>query len=312
MSYKCTFSVFTATFNRAYCLHRPYEALKAQTYKDFEWVIIDDGSTDNTKELVETWKKEADFSIIYVVQPKGGKHFAFNTAHDYMQGKYFISIDSDDSAKSIWLEKVKGYWDKFTAEDYKKVGGIMYGAENQHGVPIGDKFPDDGIDVDYIAYSLKNKVVGDKGYTYQMEVFKKYPFPTEVKNVYVPEGYFFHELGEHWKIRIYNDILIVPYIEDRADHTTNELTKPKNYAGNWYGHLSFLKFSNRLFWIIPYTHLANATFYSKLSFLLHYSIKKQYKAIGNFWGRFFWMLTLPLGYILAKKTRNIKENGSKQ
>jgi glycosyltransferase involved in cell wall biosynthesis len=303
MSAKCTFSVFTATFNRAYCLHRPYEGLKAQTFKDFEWVIIDDGSTDNTKELVETWQKEADFRIIYVVQPKAGKHFAFNKAHDYMQGKYFISVDSDDTVKPIWLERVKYWWDNFTEEDFKKIAGIMYGAENQYGKPIGDKFPDDGIDVDYIAYTLKNKVVGDKGYTYQMGLFKKYPFPEDVRNVYVPEAYFFHELGQNWKIRIYNEILIVPYIEDRADHTTHELRKPANYAGNWYGHLAFLKFSNRLFWSIPYTHLANATFYSKLSFLLNYSLKKQYNEIGNFWGRFLWVITCPLGFILSKTTK---------
>lgn len=304
MSYQYTFSVFTPTYNRAYCLHRAWEGLKSQTYRDFEWVIIDDGSADNTKELVNAWKKEADFPVTYVWQPNQGKHIAFNTASPLFKGKLYVGLDSDDTVKPHWLERCKFHWDKFTEDDKRKVAGMIYLAENQYGKLIGDKFPDDNMDVDFYAYTIKHKIVGDKGFFIQMDIFKSFPFPSDVKNVYLPEGYFFHALSQKWKLRTCNEILIVPFIEDRTDHTTLELRKPKNYAGNCYGHLAFLKFGTRLFWVKPYTFLANAVFYSKLSFLLKYSLKKQYTDIGNFWGRFFWITTFPLGYILAKREKN--------
>lgn len=306
MSYKYTFSVFTATYNRAYCLHRPYEGLKSQTFKDFEWIIIDDGSTDDTRQLVEKWQAEAPFPIRYVVQPHAGKHFAFNTAAPLLEGELFTQVDSDDTVKPNWLERFKFHWDSFTPEQRTYVSGVFCLAETQHGKQIGESFPDDGIITDFVKYTLQKKVTGDKGFFWQSKVFQMYPFPTEVKNVYVPEGWFWHQMCREWKSKLINEILIVPYVEDRPDHTTLLLRKPQNYAGNRYGQLSFLRFSPKLFWVRPYTYLANAVYYSKLSFLCKYSLKKQFNDIVNPWGKMFWLFTFPLGYILAKRTE--KEN----
>ncbi len=303
MSYAYTFSIFTPTFNRAYCLHRAYEGLKSQTFQDFEWIIIDDGSTDGTKELVEKWKAEATFPITYVWQPNQGKHIAYNTALPLLKGELFTSVDSDDSVKPNWLERFKFHWDSFSSEERKYIAGAMCMAENQNGEVIGDVFPGDQIIVNFAKYLLTHKIVGDKGGFVQAKIFQAYPFPNDVKNVYVPEGYFIHAMSQHWDVKLTNEILIVPYTDDRADHFTHELKKPKNYAGNRYGHLAFLKFSPQLIFAKPYTFLANAVYYSKLSFLLNHSLKKQAADIGNFGGKLIWLATMPLGYILAKTTK---------
>ena len=306
MSHQFAFSVFTATFNRSYCLHRAYQGLKTQTFRDFEWIIIDDGSNDNTKELVDQWKKEADFPITYIWQPNQGKHIAYNTAAPLLKGELFTSVDSDDSVKPCWLERFKFHWEGFSAKEKIGIAGVMCMAEDQNGQIIGDKFSKDGVIVDFAKYLLTHKIVGDKGGFVQTKIFQAYPFPADVKNVYVPEGYFIHAMSRQWKVKLTNEILIVPYTDDRSDHFTHELKKPKNYAGNRCGHLAFLTFSPRLILVRPYTYLANIVFYSKLSFLLHYSLKKQFSDIRNGWGKLFWLGTFPLGYILAKTEKNIQ------
>lgn len=304
MIHSYTFSIFTPTYNRAYCLHRAYEGLLAQTYKDFEWIIIDDGSSDNTREIVEKWKGDAPFPITYLWQENQGKHIAYNTVAPLLRGELFTSVDSDDSVKSNWLERFKFHWDSFSETERKSIAGVMCLAENQNGEMIGDIFPKDGIYVDFAKYMLTNKIAGDKGGFMQAKILKSYPFPSEVKNVYVPEGYFIHAMSQFWKMKLVNEILIVPYTDDRADHFTHELKKSKNYKGNRYGHLAFLKFSTRLFWAVPYTFLANAVYYSKLSFKLNYSLKSQAKDIENIWGKLFWIIALPIGFILAKTSKD--------
>src|SRR5664279_2579110 len=91
------FTLFTATFNRKILLSRAYESVKKQTLRDFEWVIIDDGSTDGTGEMVKQWQAEADFPLIYKWQPNGGKHTAFNALSKIARGEFIVSLDSDDA-----------------------------------------------------------------------------------------------------------------------------------------------------------------------------------------------------------------------
>jgi glycosyltransferase involved in cell wall biosynthesis len=100
-----TFTVFTATYNRAHTLHRVYESLKEQTYRQFEWLIVDDGSTDTTRTLVETWQQEANFLISYYYQENQGKHVAINRGVQEARGEYFLIIDSDDTCVPQTLER---------------------------------------------------------------------------------------------------------------------------------------------------------------------------------------------------------------
>lgn len=67
-TFKYVFTIFTPTYNRGYTIHKVYECLKRQTFKNFEWLVVDDGSTDNTKELVDAWQKESPFAIRYIWQ----------------------------------------------------------------------------------------------------------------------------------------------------------------------------------------------------------------------------------------------------
>lgn len=108
-SYKYTFTVFTPTYNRWHTLHRVYYSLSSQTFKDFEWLIVDDGSTDDTKNLVQNWQKKSKFTIRYYYQPNLGKTAALNRGVKLALGKLFLILDSDDGCIPKALEKFKYY-----------------------------------------------------------------------------------------------------------------------------------------------------------------------------------------------------------
>lgn len=103
---KHTLTIFTPSYNRAYTLHKCYESLKKQSSKDFLWLIIDDGSTDNTKELVDSWIDENIIEIKYHYQNNQGMHGAHNTAYELMDTELNVCIDSDDYMPDDAVEKI--------------------------------------------------------------------------------------------------------------------------------------------------------------------------------------------------------------
>jgi len=107
------YTVFTPTFNRAHTLHRVFDSLVAQTYRDFEWIVIDDGSTDDTQSLIKLWQQQADFPIHYHYQVNSGKHIAYNYAVKLAHGELFLVIDSDDGFVVNALESMLYWWKIF-------------------------------------------------------------------------------------------------------------------------------------------------------------------------------------------------------
>ena len=117
MSGQKLITIFTATYNRAHTLHRAFESLRAQTFRDFEWLVVDDGSIDGTNELVAGWMETADFPIRYLRQNHSGKHFAHNLALSEARGLLFTVLDSDDALPSDALGKLKQCWISFPESD---------------------------------------------------------------------------------------------------------------------------------------------------------------------------------------------------
>lgn len=103
-------TIFTPTYNRAYTLPKLFESLQAQTSNNFEWLIVDDGSSDDTRELVEHFITKADFKITYIYQENQGKHVAINTALDKASNLYFFTVDSDDYLINNALELIFKNW----------------------------------------------------------------------------------------------------------------------------------------------------------------------------------------------------------
>ena len=113
-----TLTVFTPTYNRADLLTRCYESMKRQTNQTFIWMIIDDGSSDNTRELVNKWlQEEHDFLLEYYYKKNGGLHTAYNEAIAHIETPLCVCIDSDDFMPDNAVEVILDFWDKYGSDD---------------------------------------------------------------------------------------------------------------------------------------------------------------------------------------------------
>lgn len=219
-----TITVFTPAYNRAYTLHLCYESMLRQTNKDFEWLIIDDGSSDETKELVESWiEKDNGFKIRYIYKENGGMHTAHNVAYENIYTELNMCIDSDDYLTDDAIEKILDFWSKNKDE---KFGGIIALDMFQNGTIIGKELPNQKSIAynDYYEYGGK----GDKKVIYRTEVIKKYPpYPEYKGEKFVGLSYKYLLADQEYPLLILNEpICVVEYLEDGS--TKNILKQFKN------------------------------------------------------------------------------------
>ena len=137
-----TFTIFIPTYNRAYTLGRALQSISEQSFKDFEVLIIDDGSSDNTHELVEGWKKREIFPIRYHWQRNQGKHVAHNNAVKRARGYFFVLLDSDDMLHPRALERLKYHWDSIPDNKKEQFAGVEGLCIYSDGRVKVDRFPD--------------------------------------------------------------------------------------------------------------------------------------------------------------------------
>ena len=164
-------TVFTPAFNRSHTLSRTYESLLRQTCKYFIWLIVDDGSTDGTKELVESWIREGNLEIKYVYQDNQGMHGAHNTAYRNIDTELNVCIDSDDYMPDDAVEKIIRCWTEKGAEKYAGIVGLDY---DINGRLIGTDFPE-GMTETTLSGFYESGGKGDKKLVYRTDVISKYP-----------------------------------------------------------------------------------------------------------------------------------------
>jgi glycosyltransferase involved in cell wall biosynthesis len=208
-----TITVFTPTYNRAYTLHKCYESLKIQSCKDFEWLIVDDGSTDNTKSLVEKWISENIVPIRYYYQENQGMHGAHNTAYELIETELNVCIDSDDYMEQDAIRKIISFWNMFGNEKYAGLVGLDASPE---GNLIGTKMPEGITKATLSNLYGKYKVKGDKKLVYRTELTRKAPpYPIFPGEKYCPLSYKYILIDQEYPLLIMNEILChVEYLAD--------------------------------------------------------------------------------------------------
>lgn len=219
-----TLTVFTPTYNRAYCLHQCYESLKRQTCKDFEWLIIDDGSTDHTKQLVERWRAESAVPITYVYQDNQGMHGAHNTAYETIRTELNVCIDSDDYMPRDAVENIVCFWKKHGS---RRVSGLVGLDAFPDGSIIGTKLPEDRTTSTLFDLYHKHGVKGDKKLVYRTELTRSYPYPLFDGERYVGLAYKYYKLDEQYELLLMNKVLCcVEYLPDGS--SLNMLSQYRN------------------------------------------------------------------------------------
>lgn len=197
------FTVFTPTYNRAHTLPGVYESLKRQTFRDFEWLIIDDGSTDNTKNLVEKWKKENLLPIRYYWQNNAHKKTAFNSGVSKAYGKLFLTLDSDDEALPDALEIFNRIWHNIPNNEREKFSAVTALCIDHSGHVVGDRFPSEIFDSNSLEIHFRYNIKGEKWGFQRTDVLREFPFPINVCGL-VPESVVWFRIARKYKTRYIN------------------------------------------------------------------------------------------------------------
>lgn len=225
-------TVFTPTYNRAYCLKRLYKSLLVQSNKNFEWLIVDDGSNDGTQMLIEGISAECrDFPIIYHKTLNYGKHHAINEAVRLAKGEYFFIVDSDDYLTMDAIEKI--YEMVASLKGQNGFAGVCGLKGNPDGVALGHSFEGEYLDCTYL--NCKNyDIWGDKAEVYRTEILKRYPFPVFEGEKFIPESIVWDRIAKDgYKLRYFNAVIyICEYLEDglSANLASNNAKCPKGSA----------------------------------------------------------------------------------
>jgi len=206
-------TVFTPTFNRGYLMNKLFYSLNSQTNKHFEWLIVDDGSIDQTGELVETFKEQADFEIRYFYQQNGGKHRAINHGLDLARGELFFIVDSDDSLTDDAIEKIFNNYSGIAFDN--SFAGIAFNKGFSKKRIVGETFEGTYIDCDNL-HRGKHNILGDKAEVYRTDILKSIKFPVVDGENFMSEVVLWNEVARRgYKLRWFNDIIyFCDYLED--------------------------------------------------------------------------------------------------
>jgi len=280
-------TVFTPTYNRAYLLPNLYESLCKQQNKNFVWLIIDDGSSDDTKMIVDKWRINNVIEIEYYFKENGGMHSAHNVAYDMIETELNICIDSDDYLTDNAIDIIINHWNQNKNDKYAGILGLdIY----KNGQVVSNKsFPTDLISGKY--YELKGKygLVGDIKFVYRTEVIKKYPkYPEFDGERFTPLGYKYLLIDQDYEMLFLNEPLCV--IEYMADGSTKNIRK--QYFNNPQGFLYERKVRMKYSFTLK-ERFTNAIHYVSTSLILR---KKNF--ISESSNKFLTILAIPFGIAL--------------
>jgi len=290
-------TVFTSTYNRRHTLERVYNSLCSQTVKNFEWVVIDDGSSDGTEALIENLKSVAPFDIVYVWKENGGKHTSYNLLPEVAKSDLFFSLDSDDAITTNCLQVLIDKYHEAQFTYGKSYAGVMCLARDEHGQIMGDLFTDDDHGKDVVRVLLNHKKLGDKGCLCTIDLLREFPFPAEVTRVYVPESIHIHAYSKKYKMLYVNQDLLLGWKSEGGDHLTDVMQKKSNLPGAIYGLLAWPSYSMRYFFVRPKLYIAVVTKYVAVANALGWPIRKQFAMIQSIPGKLLCFICYPIGLL---------------
>ena len=206
-------TVFTPAYNRGYIIHRLYESLCRQTYRDFEWLIVDDGSTDDIGSIVEKFVYESKISIRYIHQENGGKHRAINRGVREALGELFFIVDSDDHLVDNALERIVFHYGNVKSDSsFCGVCGLRC---FPNGEKIGGESDWKILDCSCLEFRYRYKIKGDMAEFFRTSVIREFPFPEIPGERFCTESLVWNRMAQKYKMRyFYEKIYICEYLPD--------------------------------------------------------------------------------------------------
>lgn len=219
-------TILTPTYNRASLLPRLFDSLLRQTNKDFEWIVVDDGSTDDTREVVANLKEKCGgaFPMGYVYKANGGKHMAINIGAERARGELLFIADSDDLLTDDALETVANSWHDISDDkSFAGIAGLDIAMDTRE--VIGSGLPQEHIDCNAIDIRYRHHVTGDMKEVFRTEVLREFPFPEFAGERFCPEQLVWFRMAWRYRLRYINKPI---YIADyQPDGITAGITRAR-------------------------------------------------------------------------------------
>lgn len=295
--YKYEISICTPTYNRGEKIKKLFESLQRQQNKRFEWVIVDDGSKDDTTEAVEKFKKVSDFPIKYIKKLNGGKHTALNEALGYIEGKYTLIVDSDDTMSDNAINKLIPYLKNIDSDE--EVCGICSWRLKDNGELFCSRFPQNEMKESFLDLNYKLNLSGEYTLTIKTNIMKKYKFPEYDNIKFITESVVWHDISGKYKFLCINEPTVIgDYLEDGLTNSiwkNKELLKGLAYSNlyiinnNIYNKKEYFKL-----WIKSYIDLIRFSLLSDVNYYNHINKSKD---------RLIYTTVYPLGYMLYLKSK---------
>ncbi|MCB1209692.1 MAG: glycosyltransferase family 2 protein [Verrucomicrobiales bacterium] len=293
-----TFTVYTPTFNRAHTLHRAYESLKQQTFRDFEWLIVDDGSTDETATLIKTWQQENLVPIRYFPRPHRGAHVAHNVGVNQSKGELLIKLDSDDACVPETLATLHRAWTGIPQEKRGGFAGVTVLCKDEKGLLVGNRFPHNPLDCSSQELEYKYRVKGEKWGCVRTDILRTVPFPEDVPGNFIPESFIWSQIGRKYLTRHVNEVLRI-YWTDAPSLVHGRPNPFTNAAGHRLMFLAIL--NNEISWFAsaPLRLFRAAAQFARFGWLSGMKLSAQNEALSGWKQRLLWLAALPAAQIMV-------------
>lgn len=296
------FTVFTPTYNRAHTLYRAFDSLRAQTFRDFEWLVVDDGSTDNTAEVVGEWTKSSHFPIRYLRQPHLGRHIAHNVAIREGRGQMWTSVDSDDALVPHALERIRLLWAEIPEPERSNFLSVAGLCRDQHGRIVSRPFPTSPFDIDVREYLfVHRRFGGEKWGASPMDAVRRFPFPEIAETNFIPEGVHGLQMARACRmIRFVNEVFRIYYVNDNETGVT--LTSRREIAkgapGRVYYYLWLLNHEIEYFQQAPAPFIKAAAMLPVVARYAGQPLREVWRELKNWHARLLVATAMPLSLLL--------------
>lgn len=225
-----TLTVFTPTYNRGYKIKDLYDSLVAQTCDDFTWLVVDDGSTDDTRSLIEGWRAEGKVDIEYIWQENGGKARAHNTGVDRCESELFFTVDSDDTVVPDAVESVLVAWEGHRGDE--RLAGVIAMRGRDADTPIVDRLPTGLERTTLWDLWYHRDCKGDPALIYRTDVLRRFPFEVEPGEKFMAETFVYFQIDQAYELVVLPRVLwITRYLPDGYTRNVRKVTRenPRGY-----------------------------------------------------------------------------------
>lgn len=257
-------TIVTPTYNRCSHLKKLYESLEKQFSKDFIWLIVDDGSVDDTKNVVDEFKQDSSFLIEYIYKANGGKHTALNVAINHVKTELFFIVDSDDVVTPDAVQTICKDWTQYMS---KNLCGISYlrGYDTAH--PIGDVFPKDNQIDSFANVRVRYRIMGDKAEVWATRYLKQFRFPVFKGERFLVESWMWLQISDLADMLFINKVIyLTKYLDGGLTKSGRRLRIMCPRGGM---EFSFLLMDKKYPWR---DRIKNGLLYVAYSFFAHQSI----------------------------------------